>query len=44
MTKTLGERGFKLKRKRDGSFFHGIALKPPEMTKEEADARWWTRC
>ena len=39
---SLEERGYKRKHTRDGSMFYGIALTPPEMTEEEAAARWWT--
>ena len=41
LTKTLDERGFRHKHERDGAMFYGIALKPPEMSDEEAKARWW---
>ena len=40
LSKTLTERGFRVKHERDGAMVYGIALKPPEMTADEAKARW----
>jgi putative DNA primase/helicase len=40
LTKALNERGFKHKHESEGTVFYGIELNLPEMTEEEAEARW----
>jgi putative DNA primase/helicase len=39
----LEECGYRRKHERDGTRFYGVALKPPEMSDEEAEARYWQK-